>query len=86
MFCPQCKEANLKSSVFPGMSWSTCMGSFPYYDEQGRHHYHDNNTTTTNYTCSNGHKWTENTKPSCWCGWPNILTEVIDQLPKPPLA
>jgi hypothetical protein len=44
-----------------------CVQNF--YDGEGRHHYHDPNTHTVNYSCSNGHQWTEKTSGSCWCGW-----------------
>ena len=44
----------------------------PFYDESGKRHDHDGNATATQYSCSNGHKWTANNEPiKCWCGWPD---------------
>ncbi len=70
-FCPGCKKQGLKSKVYPGLSSTTLAYYPPFYDEEGNYHNHDGNTTTTEYTCSNGHKWTEETTGSCWCGWPD---------------
>lgn len=65
MKCPTCKDLGVKSRVYPGMSYATCMGWQPYYDEDGQYHSHDPNTTTTDYTCSNGHEWTNSQVPPC---------------------
>jgi len=68
MKCPVCEKENLKSRVYPGVSMRTLMYCTPYYDEDGNYHSHDSNTTTTNYSCSNGHQWSESSKgvcPSC---------------------
>lgn len=69
MICPKCKKEGKKSRVYPGMGTSTLLFCPPFYDEEGKYHNHDSNTTTTEYKCSNGHKWTERTSGSCWCGW-----------------
>lgn len=69
MICPECKEQGLKSKVYPGMSMTTAMFCQPFYDEEGNLHHHDFNTTTTEYSCSNGHHWTEKSSGECWCGW-----------------
>ncbi len=71
MKCPQCISEGSKSFVNLGGSLSTLMCSDPFYDEDGKYHNHDPNTSVSHYACSNGHKWTELSKPSCWCGWPN---------------
>lgn len=73
MKCPQCIEEGKTSRVQDIGSSRTLIGSRSFYDEDGRHHHHDRNTTTTTYRCSNGHVWTEETKKSCWCGWPNRI-------------
>ena len=69
MKCAECAKSGLKSRVYVGMSTVTCMGWQPYYDEDGRHHSHDPNTHQTQYSCSNAHKWAEDSSPACWCGW-----------------
>lgn len=69
MKCPQCKKEGKKSKVYPGVGYTTCMYCPPFYDEEGKYHNHDGNVTTQEYSCSNGHKWTERTTGSCWCGW-----------------
>lgn len=69
MKCPQCVKEGKKSKVYPGVSMTTAMWCPPFYDEEGNYHHHDSNVTTTEYSCSNGHKWTEKTSGSCWCGW-----------------
>ena len=71
VICPQCKEAGLKSEVYPGAGRTTLMGWQPYYDEEGKYHSHDPNTTTIHFQCSNGHSWIEKKHNSCWCGWPD---------------
>lgn len=72
MICETCKAEGRTSRVCgQGGSYMTLLNCTPFYDEQGRHHYHDSNTTTDNFECSNGHRWTVKSTPSCWCGWPN---------------
>jgi hypothetical protein len=71
MICQECKTEGKKSRVYEGPSSTTCMYSPPFYDEDGKHHDHDPNTSTTSFSCSNGHKWSESSRGSCWCGWPN---------------
>ena len=70
MICKECKKKGLKSIVYPGVGQTTAMYFIPFYDEEGNYHDHDANTITTDYTCSNGHKWSKKTTGSCWCGWP----------------
>jgi hypothetical protein len=65
MFCKECKAENKKSKVYVGSQTTTLLGWFPYYDEDGEFHNHDPNTITTNYSCSNGHIWSEKTKSKC---------------------
>ncbi len=69
MICKECKKKGLKSKIYPGVGSRTLLYCPPFYDEEGKLHDHDANTTTTDYFCSNGHKWSEKTTGSCWCGW-----------------
>ena len=55
MRCKECEKQGLKSKVYPGTSWCTCLAWQPYYDEDGKYHNKNPNTTTTTYRCSNGH-------------------------------
>ena len=61
MKCPQCVEEGKRSRVVPGMSARTCMYALPgYYDEDGKWvPGKDPNTTITQYSCSEGHSFTE---------------------------
>jgi hypothetical protein len=70
MICKECQNQGLKSQVHPGIGMRTLMGWSPYYDENGKFHSHDPNTITTDYKCSNGHSWEEQSHITCWCGWP----------------
>ena len=69
VICPQCKKEGKKSMVYPYVAFKTLMYCAPFYDPEGRFHIHDSNVTTTEYSCSNGHEWTEKTSGECWCGW-----------------
>lgn len=68
MFCPECQKAGQPSKVYVGISRETCIGVTQFYDEGGKWHNHNPNRTTTEYTCSEGHKWTETTGPY-HCPW-----------------
>ena len=68
MICPECAKEGKTSCVYPGGSTSTLLMYSHFFDEQGREHFHDPNWTTTHYSCSNGHRWTEEDRPKCWCG------------------
>lgn len=70
--CPGCAEP---SEVYLENVEATTMGYAPFYDKDGRYHTHDPNRHTRYYRCSNGHKWKEKTKISCWCGWPESRRE-----------
>lgn len=70
-FCSRCLYQGKKSKITIGLSTKTLAYYPPFYDEQGKYHDHDANTTTTEYSCSNGHNWTESSTGSCWCGWPD---------------
>ena len=59
MKCPECQAEGIRSCVNVGRSMTTLMGWSPYYDEDGNYHSDNPNITTTEYSCSNGHKWTE---------------------------
>ncbi len=70
MICPECKEQGLKSTVHGGGAGMTTLKYCPpYYDEDGKFHSHDSNITTSNWSCSNGHRFTIKSSGSCWCGW-----------------
>lgn len=71
MKCPECIAEGKKSMVYPGISVKSAVYYPSFYDTDGKMHTHDGNTVTTNYTCSEGHEWTERTTGSCWCGWPD---------------
>lgn len=64
MKCPECEKEGKKSCVYIGGTFVTLMSVFSYYDEDGNHHTHNPNTSTTNYSCSNGHKWSDSTEGS----------------------
>lgn len=68
MICPECAKEGKTSYVYPGAAYSTLMMYKHFFDKQGREHCHDPNWTTTHYSCSNGHRWTEEHRPKCWCG------------------
>lgn len=79
MICEECKKLGLKSSIREGMSWATCMGSFPYYDEQGTYHDHDPNNTEHFFRCSNGHEFSEKSYNRCIsCDWTNEPRKIKD--------
>jgi len=71
MKCKECINEGKKSRISPGMSSTTLAYYQPYYDEDGKYHHHDANITTTEYSCSNGHRWSENTSghPCLNCDW-----------------
>lgn len=71
MKCKECVKENLKSQVSIGSTTTTCMGYNNYYDEDGKYHFHNPNIVSTEMRCTNGHTWSEKSKPSCWCGWKN---------------
>jgi len=57
--CPVCKEHGLKSRVYEVGCMSTLLATHTWYDEEGRFHYENPNRTTCNYTCSNGHHFSQ---------------------------
>ena len=60
--CKQCEKQGQKYSVTDSTyGVTTCAGITPgYWDEEGKYHKPvDPNTTTYEYSCSNGHRWTE---------------------------
>ena len=71
MICATCKATNQTSRVFTRGGSTTAAHYQPFYDEDGNYHHHDGNVRTASYECSNGHRWTEQSTGSCWCGWPN---------------
>ena len=71
MICQECKAEGKKSRVEVGVTSRTAAYYAPFYDEEGKYHDHDGNVGSTRYSCSNGHQWSESSRSSCWCGWPN---------------
>ena len=69
MICPECRSAGLKSQVYLGMRERSAMSVAPYWDEDGQYHSHNLSSSTTQYSCSNGHRWSETRRGRCWCGW-----------------
>lgn len=67
MICNECQKEGLQSKVFPGHGSCTLMGVYVFFDEGGKKHVHDPNITTMGYSCSNGHKWAEKERRTCWC-------------------
>ena len=57
--CPYCAANGEKSIVYDNGGTSTLMAWTPYYDEDGVYHSDDPNIYTNNYSCSNGHVWSE---------------------------
>lgn len=63
--CPLCVAGNQISRVYIGPSTTTLMTTMEYFDEQGTYHLHDPNTISREFSCSNGHRWQEQTVRSC---------------------
>ncbi len=57
--CRECVATGKRSTVTGGAPMSTLLGTSRYWDKEGNQHIHDPNVTATEYSCSNGHKWTE---------------------------
>lgn len=68
MICPECKEQELKSNVFPHGGTKTLMYCQPYYDENGIYHHHDRNVVTNSFSCTNNHQWTTRRYDYCPAG------------------
>lgn len=76
MKCQECEKAGHRSKVFRGGGVSTAMGGQTFWDEDDRFHRHDPNTTTWEYSCSNGHRWSETHSHACpvdGCEWNTML-------------
>lgn len=58
-FCNKCHRNGVKSVVYVGTASRTLMAINSYYDEDGNYQHNDPNKTTIQYTCSNGHNWSE---------------------------
>lgn len=73
MKCPDCVAQGLESFVYVGQSLGTLLYCPAYYDTAGRYHIHDNNTTTHHYSCSYGHRWSQEALrracPTCGDAW-----------------
>lgn len=61
MKCPECEKEGLKSCVYPGSIRATCLYYPPgFYNQEGKWIDNpDRNVITAEYTCSNGHCWSE---------------------------
>lgn len=59
MKCPECIKEGKRSIVTEDGCSSTAMYCPPRWDENGKRIVDNVNTTTTEYSCSNGHIWTE---------------------------
>lgn len=59
--CKECEKKKKKYSVYTGMSSTTLIAiPQPYWNEDGQYvSPRDPNTTTQEYSCSNGHRWSE---------------------------
>ena len=69
MKCPECVKEGKRSRVFVGGSFTTLMGFYPYYDDDGEYHSHDPNKKTTQFSCGNGHVWSKSHYTPCpTCG------------------
>lgn len=68
--CEECeKEGKKPERIYPGSTSVTDMGYAPYWDNEGNYHEHDPNVRVTGFSCSNEHRWTQNTdKPCPTCG------------------
>jgi hypothetical protein len=72
MKCPECTKLGLRSKVYVGTSSSTDIPCPPFYDEDGNYHLHDLNEVRSNYSCSQGHHWSEVWQlhcPTCGDSW-----------------
>ncbi len=59
MKCPECQKKGKRSHVFFYGSYTTLIAAHPYYDEDGNYHANNPNISSASYSCSNGHRWTE---------------------------
>jgi len=78
MICKQCQTDGEKSTIQVGVGTTTLLYCAPYFDEDGKYHNHDSNISTSNYTCSNGHKFSKSTSGSCWCGWGDVGPDGVE--------
>ena len=79
MKCKECVAAGKKSRLYVGESYTNLVYVKPFYDEDGKYHSHGGNTSTINYSCSNGHKYQEQTKKRNMCC-------DVPEAPTPPSA
>ncbi len=77
-FCPMCSKEGKKSRITCGNISVMCMGSLPYYDDEGEYHDHDPNTHSAYFYCSNDHKWVECSTQPC----PNPKCDYGESEPK----
>jgi hypothetical protein len=63
--CHRCNQLGLASTVTVGTIVTTAMGASGFYDEAGAYHYHDPNRQTSEFSCSQGHRWTEQRQAPC---------------------
>lgn len=62
MKCLECIENGEKSHVYYGKTTSTCIIVNSYYNEDGKFVFDNPNIYITNYSCSNNHRWEEQTQ------------------------
>lgn len=68
--CAEClKDGKKPDRIYPHGSSTTLMCGQSFYDGDGKYHVHDPNSIRTDYSCSNGHRWTDSCRDECWCGW-----------------
>lgn len=72
--CTRCNELGLRSRVDYVNQDSTALGGQEYYfwDEDGGRGWRSERGMRAHYRCSQGHHWTEQTRPDCGvpgCGW-----------------
>ena len=61
MKCKECVESGRESRVYPGLAIRTLMGATALRRGGRPAQREDPNKTTTQFTCSNGHQWSETT-------------------------
>jgi len=65
MKCVECVAEGKRSKVNIGMTTVTAAGIHSFYDEDGNIHVHDPNIRSTQYSCSEGHTWTDQRRSEC---------------------
>ena len=67
--CTECQKAGKTPARIDALGGTTTLlGWAPFYAD-GKYHAHDPNRTRSDYQCSEGHRWSEDSYRTCWCGW-----------------